>query len=94
MTPATWILLASFATPLRIDTTAASMLWLLPLVASLAVVYKATKVDNIRWKAFLRETTVLFGSILVFILVATLVIQAVAWFVTEQLPNLLGGPSF
>ena len=94
MTAATWILLASFTTPMRIDTTAASILWLLPLVAALAIVYKATKVHNIRWKSFLRETAVLFGSILVFVVVATLVIQAVSWLVSEQLPHLLGGPSF
>jgi hypothetical protein len=94
MTVATWTLLASFSTPIRIDTTAASMLWLLPLVASIAIVYKATKVDRIRLKSFARETAVLFGSILVFIVVATLVIQAIAWFVTEQLPGLMGGPSF
>ena len=94
MTAATWIMLASFATPIRIDTTAASMLWLLPLVAAIAIVYKATKVDRIKWKSFARESAVLFGSILVFIVVATIVIQAIAWFVTEQLPGLWGGPSF
>jgi hypothetical protein len=94
MTAETCVLLASFTTPIRVDTTAASMLWLLPLVAAIAIVYKATKVHAIRWKPFLRETAVLFGSILVFMAVATLVIQAIAWFVTEQLPGLSGGPSF
>jgi len=43
---------------------------LLPLVASIAVVYKATKVYKVRPYPFLRESAVLFGSILVFILVA------------------------
>ena len=94
MTAETWVLLASFTTPIQIDTTASSMLWLLPLVASIAVVYKATKVHTIKWKSFLREVAVLFGSIIVFIIAATLIIQAVAWLVTEQLPRLLGGPSF
>lgn len=94
MTASIWMLLAGFTTPIRIDTTAASMLWLLPLVATLAIVYKATKVHTIRWKSFLRETAVLFGSIIVFIIIAALVIQTVAWLATEQLPRLLGGPSF
>lgn len=94
MTAETAVLWASFTTPIRIDTTAASMLWLLPLVASIAIVYKATKVHAIRWRPFLKETAVLFGSIIVFILAAALVIEAVAWVVTEQLPRLLGGPSF
>lgn len=87
-------ILASFTTPIQIDTTAVGMLWLIPLVATIAVVYKATKVYTIRWPAFLRESVVLFGSILVFILGAVLVIQAIAWVATEQLPRLLGGPTF
>jgi hypothetical protein len=33
---------------MRIDTNAASMLWLIPLVVAIAVVYKATKVHQIR----------------------------------------------
>jgi hypothetical protein len=70
------------------------MLWLIPLVASIAIVYKATKVHAIRWKSFLRETAVLFGSIIIFIIAATLIIQTVAWLATEQLPELLGGSSF
>ncbi|MBN1360236.1 MAG: hypothetical protein JW993_06580 [Sedimentisphaerales bacterium] len=94
MTSELWGLLGSFTTPIQIDTTASSMLWLVPLVASIAIVYKATKVYTIRWKAFLRESAVLFGSIMVFIIAAALIIQAVAWLVTEQLPRLLGGPSF
>lgn len=94
MTAPIWMLLAGFTTPIQIDTTPASMLWLLPLVAALAVVYKATKVHTIRWKSFLRETAILFGSIIVFIIIAALVVQTVAWLATEQLPRLLGGPSF
>ena len=34
--------LGSFTTPMRIGTDPASMLWLLPLVVSIAVVYKAS----------------------------------------------------
>ena len=87
-------MLASFTTPIQIDTTAAGMLWLIPLVATIAVVYKATKVHAVRWPAFAKESAILFGSILVFIIGAALVIQVVAWLATEQLPRLLGGPSF
>ncbi len=94
MTAEFWVVQASFTTPIQIDTTAASMLWLLPLVASIAIVYKATKVHAIRWKSFLRESAVLFGSIIVFIVAATFVIQAISWLVTELLPRLQGGPSF
>lgn len=94
MTPETWAILAGFTTPIQIDTTTAGMLWLVPLVATIAIVYKATKVHSVRWPSFFKECVVLFGSIMVFIVVAALVIQTVAWLATEQLPRLLGGPSF
>ena len=66
------------------------MLWLLPLVIAIAVVYKATKVDRIKAVSFAKESAVLVGSILVFIGVAALILHGVAWFVTEQLPSLRG----
>lgn len=87
-------LLASFTTPMKIDTNPASMLWLLPLVLAIAVVYKATKVHTIRIRPFAKETAVLIGSILVFIAAAALVLHGVAWFVTEQLPGLIDGSAF
>lgn len=79
---------------MHIDTDPVSMLWLLPLVASIVVVYKATKVHKIRAYPFLKESAVLFGSILVFILAAALILYGVAWVVTEQLPGLLNKPAF
>ncbi|OHB63817.1 MAG: hypothetical protein A2Y77_01225 [Planctomycetes bacterium RBG_13_62_9] len=87
-------LLASFTTPMHIGTDPASTLWLLPLVASIAVVYKATKVYRIQAYPFLRESAVLFGSILVFIVAAALILYGVAWVVTEQLPNLVSTSAF
>ncbi len=87
-------LLASFTAPMQIDTTPAAMLWLLPLVVGIAVVYKATKVSSIRPIPFAKETGVLIGSILVFITAAALILYGVAWFVNEHLPSLLGRPGF
>lgn len=94
MTTSTWTVLASFTVPMRIDTNAVSMLWLLPLVVAIAVVYKATKVHQIRPAAFAKETALLIGSIMVFITVAALVLYGVAWFVTDQLPAMAGGSAF
>ena len=94
MTTATSALLASFTTPMQIDTTPASMLWLVPLVVAIAVVYKATKVHKIKPRAFAKETALLIGSIFVFIAVAAAILHSVAWFVTEQLPGLMGGSAF
>ena len=87
-------LLASFTTPMRIDTNEASMLWLLPLVATIAIVYKATKVSRIRPWPFAKETAGLFGSILVFIVVAALILYGMAWIVTGELPRLLNHSTF
>ena len=83
MVTTTAILLADFATPERIGVSPQSMLWLLPLVASIAVVYKATKVQKITAVSFLRETVVLFGSIVIFMIITALVLCAAAWLVTE-----------
>jgi hypothetical protein len=88
------LILASFSTPMKIGTDPASMLWLLPLVASIAIVYKATKVNQIRWQPFARESAVLFGSIMVFIVVAAAILYGLAWVVTEELPALLSRSSF
>jgi hypothetical protein len=90
MTALSGILLASFTAPMRIDTDPASILWLLPLVAAIAVVYKATKVRKIRARPFIRESAVLSGSILVFIAVAAVILYILGWAVTELLPNLFG----
>ncbi len=87
-------ILASFTTPMRINTDPASMLWLIPLVASIAIVYKATKVHRIRPVPFIRESAVLFGSIMVFIIVAAVILWGIAWFVTERLPGLTNSSSF
>ncbi len=92
----TWItvVLGSFTIPMRIGTDPASMLWLVPLVAAIAIVYKATKVHTVRPWPFAKETAVLFGSIMVFILVAALVLYGLTWIVTEELPGLLDKTTF
>ncbi len=87
-------LLGSFTTPMRISTDPASILWLLPLVATIAIVYKTTKVGSMRLWSFTRETAALFGSILVFIVAAALILYGVAWIVTGQLPALLDSSTF
>jgi len=76
-------LLASFTSPENIGVNPQSMLWLLPLVAAIAVVYKATKVPKITAGHFIKETVVLFGSIVIFMVVTALVLSASAWLITE-----------
>lgn len=85
-----WGLLASFTKSLDIGTNPASLLWIIPLTASIAIVYKATKVGSIKAWPFAKECSLLFASILVFITVAALVLCGIAWFFNDMLPVLRG----
>jgi len=75
--------LGSFTRPEVIKGNPQSMLWMLPLVAVLAVVYKATKIPTIKTKPFIKETALLFGSITVFMAVAAAALFVLAWLITE-----------
>jgi len=77
------VVLATLTSPEQIGTTPQSLLWLLPLVASIAIVYKATKLSTITTANFVKEVIVLFGSIIVFMLITALVLFVFAWLVTE-----------
>ena len=57
-------------------------LWLLPLALSIAVVYKATKVRAVRAASFIKESVLLFGSIVVFMFVIAVALLGIAWMVT------------
>ncbi|MBP8304455.1 MAG: hypothetical protein KBE04_10045 [Phycisphaerae bacterium] len=84
-----WVapILASFTQPESIGTTPQSMLWMLPLTAGIAVVYKATKVHRVVPRPFFKEAAILFGSIVAFMAVAALILSAVAWFVNEGIAS-------
>jgi ABC-type Co2+ transport system permease subunit len=75
--------LASFTAPEEIGANPQSMLWLLPLVAAIVVVYKATKLPEIKAGNFLKEVAVLFGSIVVFMIITGLVLCVLSWLITE-----------
>jgi len=66
--------LAGFTTPAQISTTAKALLLALPLIAVISIVYKAIKVEEIKFVSFLRESILLFGSILAFMIVTAIVI--------------------
>jgi hypothetical protein len=69
--------LAGFMAPVYIGTTANAFFFALPLIAVIAVAYKATKIDKIEFVSFVRESFLLFCSIVVFMVVAAIVIFAV-----------------
>jgi len=75
--------MATFTIPEKIGVTPHSMLWLLPLVASISVVYKTTKLPEIRFFHFIKESAILFGSIVIFMAITALVLVAMAWLITE-----------
>jgi len=74
--------LGSFTSPITIETSPGSMFWLIPLSASIAVVYKATKVHDIELGSFMKEVLGLLGSILVFMAITALVLFLFSWMVT------------
>ncbi len=77
------LVMATFAIPEKITTDPQSMLWLLPLVASIAIVYKATKLPEIKIANFLKESVLLFGSIVIFMFVTALILYSIAWLIIE-----------
>ena len=77
------VVVATFVAPEELGTNPSSMLWLLPLAASISVAYKATKLPTIRAGNFIKESVVLFLSIVVFIIISVLVLYALAWVITE-----------
>jgi hypothetical protein len=83
MSMADFLIIATFTTPEVIGTKPALMLWLLPLVASLAITYKATKLPTITPANFIKETAVLFAVIAVLIIMIVLALYALAWLITE-----------
>ena len=76
-------IIATFTAPENIGTNPQSVLWLLPLVASIAVVYKATKLRKITAVSLIKESVLLFGSIIIFMALTALVLFAAAWLITE-----------
>ena len=82
MLPTLKIVIASFNSPEPIQTNPQSLLLLLPLVATIAIIYKATKMPTITTGGFLKETVGLFGSIVIFIAITALVLYVLAWFIS------------
>lgn len=74
-------IIAQFWVPEDIGTNPRSLLLVLPLLAAIAVVYKATKVPKVTVGNFLKETILLFASILVFMVITALALAAVAWLI-------------
>ncbi|MHC4288039.1 MAG: hypothetical protein ACYSO7_13535 [Planctomycetota bacterium] len=77
------IILASFSAPIEIGTTPASMLWMFPLLAAIALVYKATKMRVLFTKKYLIQSLLLFLSVSGFMVMAIVVLNLLSWLVTS-----------
>jgi hypothetical protein len=74
-------IIAKFKVPEDIGTNPRSLLLLLPLLAAIAIVYKATKVPKVTLGNFIKETVLLFASIFIFMVITALALAAVAWLI-------------
>jgi hypothetical protein len=76
-------LLANITIPEELGTNPKSLLLLLPLVAAIAIIYKATKIPTMSAWIFIKETVVLFISVVVVMAITAVVLLSIAWFVTQ-----------
>jgi len=76
-------MIATFTSPEQICPNPQAMLWVLPLTAAIAMVYKATKMPKFTTIAFLKEAVVLFGSIVAFLIITAAALFAVAWLISK-----------
>ena len=75
-------MLASFTAPITIHTDPWAMLYLFPLLAAIALVYKATKVRVIFLRSFFLQSLLLFLTVSGFMIAAIVVINLISWMVT------------
>ncbi len=76
-------ILAAFTAPIEIGTTPSSMLWMFPMLAAIALVYKATKMRVIFTKKYLMQSLLLFLSVSGFMIMAIIVLNLLSWLVTS-----------
>ena len=76
------LILGGFTEPIHIGTTPASLLWMFPLLASIALVYKATKMRVLFLRKFFREVVILFLTISIFMILTGVGLNVLVWLVT------------
>jgi hypothetical protein len=77
------MLLATFTSPESIGTTPQSMLWMFPLLAVIALVYKATKMKVLFAKRYILESLFLFLTISAFMIAAIIVLNLLDRLITR-----------
>jgi len=74
--------IATFTAPIQIGTAPGMFVWLLPLLLAIAVVYKALKLPNISALNFIKETTAVFCTILIVMVLIAAALHVITWIVT------------
>ena len=76
-------IMASFTAPEAVGSEPGAILWVVPLTAAIAVVYKAMKLSEIKTGTLIKEIFGLFCSIIVFMFLISLALYVFAWMFTE-----------
>ncbi|MBN1817984.1 MAG: hypothetical protein JW828_11540 [Sedimentisphaerales bacterium] len=79
MNPEIAPILAGFLAPIKIGTDWQCMLWMFPLLASISIIYKATKMRVLFWKRFVREVVVLFFTVSLFMIAVAVVLNLIVY---------------
>ena len=77
------IALGSLTSPMHIGTDAVSMLWMFPVLAGVALIYKAVKLRVMFMGKYFREVFVLFVSISIFIILVGVAMHVLVHFMTK-----------
>lgn len=77
------MILASFTSPMHIGTTPVSLLFMFPLLLSVALIYKATRLKVMFMGKFFREVAGLFLTLSGFMIVAAVGLNILVWFLTS-----------
>ncbi len=75
-------LVATFTAPQNIGTDIKSLLWIFPLLASVAIVYKATKMRVVFLRKFFREVIILFCTLSVVMILIAVALHVIVWLLT------------
>lgn len=66
-----------FLTPMKIENSSLALLWIIPLVIAISVVYKATKFDEVKSRRFVKECSILTATILMFMALIAVVLYVI-----------------
>lgn len=76
------LIVATFTAPENIGMDFKSLLWIFPLLLSVAIIYKATKMRVIFLRRFFREILILFCTLSVVMTLVAAVLHVGVWILT------------